>query len=146
MGILNLRCWLLSSSMAEQKRHVKLMSPKFVFSDRRCFIQKPFKIANPALWRWLPFGFAQNIPNRIRIQFSRPSFRPVHKTITKPILDPCRGFKQKSVVFQASENLDKPILIAQEGDFLARVTSKQNIFIEKQKARGHRAFSMYVCG
>ena len=53
----------------------------------------------------------------MRIQFATPGFREIEKIVTKPILDSCRSFKQKAVVFKASENLDQSVLIAQEGDF-----------------------------
>lgn len=125
-----------------KKRHVKLMSPKLVFSDRRCFILKPLKLTYPALRKRLALGFAQNIPNRIRIQFSRPSFREVEKILAKPIPYIRRGFKQKTIVFEPLENLDQSVLIVQEGEF----GSILNIFFRNTKSTGVPCFlrCMYV--
>ena len=83
----------------------------------------------------------------MRIQFAIPGFREIEKILAKPIPDFCRGFIQKTFVFEPSKNLDKSVLVAQEDDFWTMGgTSKQNIFLQKQKAPGYRAFSISMCG
>lgn len=109
--------------------------PHSLFEPLVLFNQ-PLKLANPALsWRF-PFSFAENIPYRMRIQFATPGFREIEKIVTKPILDSCRSFKQKAVVFKASENLDQSVLIAQEGDFSVDwFPSKQPFKVWTSRAR-----------
>jgi len=63
----------------------------------------------------------------MRIQFASPGFREVEKIDAKPIPDPCRGFKQKTIVFETPEYLDNPVLVAHEKQLSFGYTALQKL-------------------